>query len=63
MSHLPDSGQEEIVGVPLDREVAEILERLRGTRRIEVAGEAVAPEHLEDLEITSAAHVIFRVES
>ncbi len=33
MAHLPDASQEKIVGIPLNREVEEILEGLRSARR------------------------------
>ncbi len=44
MAHLPDASQEEIVGIPLNREVEEILEGLRGARRSQVSGQGVATQ-------------------
>ena len=38
MAHLPDASQEEIVGIPLNRQVKEILEGLSGARRFQISG-------------------------
>ena len=57
MAKLPDPGKKDVVRIPVDREVREILEGLSAAARVELSGARVAAKDLGHLEIDQMRRV------